>query len=159
VIFLVSGCAATPKIQQKTANATDLSSYDTVQVVVEASQQIRKRNGYEATAAELMGEFTEHVRTSGKYVIDGAEASKGKVLAIALTITELNYVHGATRGVIGIMGGRAVLNVTMTVKDKVTGDVLSVVSARDASNHAQGMFSSTTSRQISAIAKELSSKL
>ena len=81
---------------------------------------------------------------------------RGKVLVASLLITHLNYVHGAARGFIGILGGRAVLKVVMVVKDQQTGRVLGAVRAGDESSHGQGILSPTTGRQVSAIAEKFS---
>lgn len=81
------------------------------------------------------------------------------MLETKLTVTELNYVHGAARAAVGILAGRAVLKVTMTLRDKSNGAVLGTITAEHSSSHLQGVFGPTTGRQISAIAQELASKL
>jgi hypothetical protein len=158
-LLLSAACAATPRIRQERPIGTDLSLYNTVQVIVDATERIRKQSGYDPTAAALMKEFAANIKASGKYSIVNAEPATGKVLEVYLDITELNYVHGAARSLVGILAGRAILNVTMTLKDRETGDVFGVVSAGHSSSHTQGGFSPMTSRQVSAIAKELSSRL
>ena len=159
IAALLAGCAATPTVRDEGRAGADLSKYSTVQVVVEAPDQVRKVDGYEETAAELMKEFSEAVKATGKYSAVGAQAAGTRVLETRLAINELNYVHGAARGGFGILAGRAVLKVTMTMKDKASGAVIGTVSADHSSSHLQGVFSPTTSRQVSAIAKELASKL
>jgi hypothetical protein len=157
--ILLSACAATPTVHEDKPRTADLSRYATLQVVVDAPDAIVKQTGYDLTSAALLKEFIEDARALGKYSAVGTEAAGSKVLEAKLTITELNYVHGAARGSVGILAGRAVLNVTMTLRDKGTGAVLGVVNAAHSSSHLQGVFSPTTSRQVTAIAKELSSKL
>ena len=105
-LFLITACAAIPRIQQERPIGTDLSSYNTVQVIIDASEPIRKQTGYDPTFAELLEEFAGNIKASGKYSIVGSETPKGKVLEVRLDITQLNYVHGAARGLVGILGGR-----------------------------------------------------
>jgi len=157
--LLIAGCAATPTIQQVRPIEADLSRYGALQVVVDAPEHIRKQTGYDITATELTREFIANVSASGKFATVGTEARTGKSLEARLTITDFNYVSGAARGMVGILGGRAILHVTMTVKDNETAAVVGMVTAGHTSSHAQGVFSPVTSGQITAIAKELSSRL
>lgn len=159
IAALLAGCAATPTVREEGRTAADLSRFSTVQVIVEAPESVRKDDGYAETSAELLKEFIEAVKATGKYSSVGTQAAGSRVLETRLTINELNYVHGAARGGFGILAGRAVLKVTMTIKDNANGAVLGTVSADHSSSHLQGVFSPTTSRQVSAIAKELASKL
>jgi hypothetical protein len=138
--ILIAGCAATPTIQQVRPIEADLSRYRAIQVVVDAPEPIRMQTGYDITAAELMKEFVANVSTSSKYATVDTEARTGKGLEARLTITEFNYVSGAARGMLGILGGRAILNVTMTLKDKETTAVVGTVSAGHSSSHIQGVF-------------------
>jgi hypothetical protein len=158
-IFFLAACAATPMVQeQRTANA-NASGYGDVRVVVDAPDDIRQMTGYAETAAELLEAFIANVKASGKYATVGPNIGTGKTLETRLTIKQFSYVHGAGRIMGGILAGRAVLQVDMTVKDPQTDTVLALVTANHASHLGQGVFSPTTSRQVSAIAKELSAKL
>jgi len=157
--FLIAGCAVTPTIQQVRPIDTDLSQYSALQVVVDGPEPVRKQRGYEITATELLKEFIASVAASGKFSTVGTEARTGKGLEARLTITEFNYVSGAGRGLFGVGGGQAILNVTMTLKDNETATVVGIVAAGHTANLGQGVASPVTSGQISAIAKELSSRL
>jgi len=158
--FLIAGCAATPTIQQVRPIEGDLSRYGALQVIVDAQpESIRKQNGYINTSADLQNEFIASVSASGKFATVGAEAPAGKGLEARLTITEFSYVSGAARGVVGIGGGQAILSVTLTLKDRETGTVVGILTARHASNNMEGVFSAVTSRQLSAIALELASRV
>ena len=157
--LLIAGCAATPTVHEARPIEGDLSRHSTVQAVVEASEHIRKQTGYDITAAELLKEFIANVSASGKYASAATGTPETKGLEARLTITDFNYVSGAARGLVGVLGGRAILHVTMTLKDNQTGAVVGTVSAGHASSHMQGVFSPVTSRQITAIAKELAAKL
>lgn len=106
-----------------------------------------------------MTEFADNLKATGRYSQIGAEVRDAKPLLARLTITELNYVHGATRGMTGILAGRAILSVTLTVTHKTTNAVLGEFSAGHSSSHAQGVFSPVTSAQVTAIAKELAAKM
>jgi hypothetical protein len=57
------------------------------------------------------------------------------------------------------MSAKAILNVTMTTKDKESGSLLRVINAGHTSSHALGVLSSSTIGQVSAIAKALAAKL
>jgi hypothetical protein len=159
--FLIAGCAVTPTIRQVHPIEADLSRYSAIQVIVDAPENVRKQRGYANTAADLLKEFIAGVVASGKYATVGTEAPTGKGLEARLTITELNYVSGASRGLIGAVGGEAILNVTMTLKDNETATVVGIVTARHTSGDdaLPGVGSAVTSRQISAFATELSSRL
>lgn len=159
-VLLLVGCAATPTVKTANPITSDLASqYKAVQVIVDAPKNIRDTAGFEITSNTLLKEFTDNLKATGKYSIVGPEVKTGRVLVTQLTITDLNYVHGATRGTVGIFGGRAVLNVTMTVKDRASGTSLGEVTAGHSSHMGQGVFSPVTSTQITAIAKELSAML
>lgn len=157
--FLFAGCAATPSVQQVRPIDADLSRYTALQVVVDAPDHIRKQSGYEITVAELQREFIAIVSATGKFATLGMEARAGKRLEARLTITELNYVSGASRGMVGILAGRAILHVTMTLKDMDTAAMLGTVTAGHTSSLGQGVFSPVTSAQITAIAKEFSIRI
>jgi len=157
--LIIAGCAATPTVQQVRPIDADLSRYTSLQIVVDAPEHVRSKTGYDITSAELQREFMANVAASGKFATVGTNAQPGKNLEARLTITDLNYVSGASRGGFGILAGRAVLNVTMTLKDMETAAVIGSVAAAHASSHAQGVFSPVTSTQITAIAKEFSSRL
>ena len=159
VAGLISGCAVTPAVQQERAVEVDPSRYRTVQVVIDAPEHIRRKNGYDITADELTKQFMANVAASGKFAAVGREPATGKGLVARLTITDFNYVSGAARGTGGILAGRAVLRVNMVLTDSENGAALGSVSAGHASSHGQGVFSPVTSGQITAIAKELSSRL
>ncbi len=157
---LLIGCAATPTIKTSDPITSGLASqYKTVHVIVDAPKNIRETAGFEVTSSTLLKEFTDNLKATGKYSIVGPEVKTGRVLVTQLTITDLNYVHGATRGTVGIFGGRAVLNVTMTLKDRESNAPLGEITAGHSSHMGQGVFSPVTSTQITAIAKELSAKL
>ena len=156
---LFGGCAATPEVREEGRAANLPSRFSTVQVSVDAPQNVRAQDGYGVTSETLQREFIEAVRETGKFSAVGTGAAGNRVLEAKLTITELNYVSGAARGTVGILAGRAVLKVTMTLSDKATGAALGSVSADHSSSHLQGVFSPVTSRQITAIAKELAAKL
>jgi len=158
--FLIAGCAATPTVQQVRPIEGDLSRYGVLQVIVDAQpESIRKQNGYVNTSADLQKEFIANVSASGKFATVGAEVPAGKGLEARLTITEFSYVSGAARGLVGVGGGQAILNVTMTLKDRETGTVVGILTARHASSDLEGAFSAVTSRQLSAIALELASRV
>ena len=157
--MFVIGCAATPRIDQLRPIDTNFREFTAVQVIVDGSESVRRKNGYESTAAALLEEMIENLHASKKFDHVGANVQRGKVLEASLLITDLDYLHGAARGFLGIMAGRAVLTVVMTVKDQQTGRVLGAVRAGDRSSHAQGIFSPTTGRQVSAIAEEFSKRL
>jgi hypothetical protein len=161
VSFLIAGCAVAPTIQQVHPIKADLSRYSAIQVIVDASEDIRKQRGYANTAADLLKEFIADVAASGKYATVGTEAPTGKGLEVRLTITELSYVSGAARGTLGATAGEALLNITMTLKDTETATVVGIVTARHTSGDdvLPGVGSAVTSRQISAFSKELSSRL
>jgi hypothetical protein len=156
---LISGCAVTPAVQQGRPIEADPSRYRTVQVVIDAPEHLRGKNGYDITADELARQFIANVAASGKFAAVGKEPATGKGLVARLTITEFNYVSGAARGTAGILAGRAVLRVSMVLTDSENGAALGSVSVGHASHHGQGVFSPVTSGQITAIAKELSSRL
>jgi hypothetical protein len=157
--LFLAACAATPIVQEQRAQSANTSGYSYVHVVVDAPEHIRQMSGYAETSAELLEEFVANVRASGKYASVGTAITNEKTLEARLTIKELKYVHGAGRFMGGIIAGRAVLRVDMTVKDPQSDTVLALVTANHASHLGQGVFSPTTSRQVSAIAKELSAKL
>jgi hypothetical protein len=158
-IVALAGCAATPSVTDSGPRSAELAKYKAMAVTVDAPEAVRQQTGFDATSSELLNEFLSNVKTSGKFALLAAQARDPGGLDVRLTIDRLSYVHGATRGLVGILGGRAELTVTMTVRDQGTGEVLRVVRADHSSSHAQGVFSPTTSRQVSAMAKELSAKL
>lgn len=157
--FVIAGCAATPAVQQVRPIEADLSRYAALHIVVDAPEHVRSKTGFDITSAELRREFMANVVASGKFAFVGTEKQPGRNLEARLTITDLNYVSGASRGGIGILAGRAVLNVTLTLKDMETSEDIGAITAAHASSHAQGVFSPVTSTQITAIAKEFSLKL
>lgn len=158
--LLLLGCAATPTVKTENPIASGLASkYRAVQVIVDAPKNIRETAGFEVTSTTLLKEFTDNLKATGKYSIVGPEVKTGRALVTQLTITDLNYVHGAARGGAGIFAGRAVLNVTMTLKDRESKASLGEVTAGHSSHMGQGVFSPVTSTQITAIAKELSAML
>jgi hypothetical protein len=157
LILLAAGCAATPMVDGRIA--ADLAPYTMVQVLVEPDPAVRGAHGYDVTAAELAQQFIDNVRAGGKAAVPGPGFAEGRVLEAKLTIRSLSYVSGAGRGMGGIMAGRAVLAVTMTLTDKQTGAVLGAANAQHSSSHGQGVFSPTTARQVTAIAKELASRV
>ena len=156
---LLGACAATPRLREEGPVVKDLSRYSSVQVIIEASDDIPSTKRLCPTSAALLKTFLGNVKALGKYASVGVEASGGEVSEVWLRITDLSYVHGAERGVVGVTAGRAVLKVAMTLQDKQTGAVLGTVTAGHCSSHAQGVFSPTTGREVTAIAKELSSRL
>ncbi|HEX6529304.1 MAG TPA: DUF4410 domain-containing protein [Burkholderiales bacterium] len=159
ITVTMAGCAATPTISEQ--SQVEASQHPEVRVRVESDPAMRKVEGYEETAAELLQYFTDNLRASGKFarVTTDAPAPGTKVYEVRLAITSLNYVHGAGRAMVGILAGRAVLGVEMAVTDLETGKELGRMSASHASHHGQGVFSPTTSRQAEAIAKQLSERL
>jgi len=157
LILLAAGCAATPMVDDRVS--ADLTSYTMVQVMVEPDAMVRGAHGYDITAAELARQFIDNVRAGGKAAVPGPGFAEGTVLEAKLTIRSLSYVSGAGRGAVGIGAGRAVLAVTMTLTDKQTGAQLGAANAEHSSSHGQGVFSPTTARQITAIAKELASRV
>ena len=159
VAAVLGGCAATPTVREEGRSTADLSQYSSVQVIVDAPESVRGKEGYAETSAALLKEFADAVRATGKFSAVGPQAAGTRVLEAHLAINELNYVHGGGRAVGGILAGRAVLKVTLTLRDKTKGAVLATVSADHSSSHLQGVFSPTTGRQITAISKELASKL
>lgn len=158
--LLIAGCAATPSVTQERLNL-DVSRYSEVQVRVDSDQGVRQQHGYDITATDLLRSFVDSLRATGKFAVVGTEgaAPGSRGLDESLRITGFNYVSGASRGALGIMAGRAVLNVTMEVTDIETKDAVGVISAGHASHHGQGVFSPTTGRQAEAIGKELAMKL
>ena len=156
---LISGCAVTPAVHQERPITADPSRYRTVQVVIDAPEHIRRKNGYDITADELARQFIANVAASGKFAAVGREPATGKGIEARLTITDFNYVSGAARGTTGILAGRAVLRVMMVLTDSENGAALGSLFVGHESNQGQGVFSPVTSGQITAIAKELSSRL
>ena len=126
---------------------------------MDAPQHVRSKHGYDITADELARQFIANVAASGKFSAVGREPATGKGIVARLMITDFNYVSGAARGAGGIIAGRAVLRVSMVLTDSENGSALGSLSAGHASSHGQGVFSPVTSGQITAIAKELSSRL
>jgi hypothetical protein len=157
-IALLAGCAATPTVREE-GRVSDASKFSSVQVIVDAPPNVKVVEGYAETSAELAKEFADAVKATGKFAAVGPNAAGSGVLEARLSIDELNYVHGGGRAVGGILAGRAILKVTMTLRDKASGAALGSVTADHQSSHLQGVFSPTTSRQVAAIAKELASKL
>jgi hypothetical protein len=155
----IAGCAATPTVQQVRPIEADLSQFTSLQVVMDAAQHVRSKPGYDITSAELQREFIANMAASGRYAYVGPDKQPGKCLEARLTITDLNYVSGAARGGAGILAGRAILYVTMTLKDIEAGQGVGAITASHTSSHGQGVFSPVTSTQITAIAKEFSSRL
>src|SRR5262245_6557571 len=154
---LLAGCAATPNVRQVRPVEGDLSRYTGLQIVVDAGEIIRRKEGYDITAAELQREFMANVVASERYAdVSIGTPPPGKSLEARLMIIDFNYVSGAARGTTGILAGRAVLHVTMTLKDNETGDIIGSAVASHQSSHGQGVFSPTTGRQITSIAQELS---
>jgi hypothetical protein len=158
--LLVAGCAATPSVTEERVNF-DASRYSEVQVRVDSDAGMRQRPGYDATATDLLRWFVDSLRATGKFAVVGMEgpAPGSKGLDVRLRITNLNYVSGAGRGLVGIAAGRAVLHVTMDMTDMESGQAVGVISAGHASSHGQGVFSPTSGRQAEAIGKELAAKL
>lgn len=149
---------ASPSVTQAQA-ASDLSRYDSLQVIFEPFQGGETPDGFEVTSRTLQAEFTDNVRASGKFAVVETAAAGGKVLEARLRIDALSYVHGAARGMLGLMAGRAVLGATLTLRDAQTGAVIDSFRGSDASNHRHGAFGATTGRQITAMAKVFSSRL
>ena len=116
-------------------------------------------HGFEVTSRTLQAEFIDNVRAAGKFSVVETRAAGGKVLEARLRIDALNYVHGAARGMLGLMAGRAVLGATLTLRDPETGAVVDMFRGSDASNHRHGALGATTGRQITAMAKLFSARL
>lgn len=160
ISLLVAGCAASPIISDVSLSTATLARYSAVQVEIDAPHEVLERRGFGRTSAALREEFIAHLTESNRFAPIGASHEpRSRTLVARLTITDLNYVHGAARGILGIAAGRAVLNVTMMLKDKESGSVIGIMSAGHRSHHGQGAFSPTTGRQVSAIAKELAARL
>jgi hypothetical protein len=149
---------ASPSVTQQ-HSASDLSRYDSLQVIFEPFPGGETPDGFEVTARTLQAEFIDNVRASGKFSVVETPAAGGKVLEARLRIDALNYVHGAARGMLGLMAGRAVLGATLTLKDPQTGAVIDTFRGSDASNHRHGALGATTGRQITAMAKIFSARL
>jgi Domain of unknown function (DUF4410) len=156
---VIMGCAAVPTMEDSKPIAVELARYKSAQVTVDGTEQIRNAAGFEATSTALRDEFVANLRTSGRFSNVAANVADKDALLVLLRITDLNYVHGATRGAVGIFAGRAVLGVTMMLSDKSSGAMLGALRASHSSSHAQGVFSPVTSTQVTAIAKEFSAKL
>lgn len=153
------GCAANPSTYEDESRNVALDRYDSVQVVVEAAPHIRQLRGYDLTSGALMREFTEHVRETGRFHAVGADVAGERPLEVRLSITQLNYVHGAVKFLGGVLSKTAVLAVTMNVKDKTTGEVVRTVSLHAGGERMHGIFGATTGRQVSAMAKQLAAAL
>jgi hypothetical protein len=149
---------ASPSVTQQ-HTASDLSRYDALQVIFEPFQGGEPPEGFEVTSRTLQAEFVDNVRASGKFPVVEASAARGKVLEARLRIDALSYVHGAARGMLGLMAGRAVLGATLTLRDPESGAVIDTFRGTDASNHRHGAFGATTGRQITAMARAFSSRL
>jgi uncharacterized protein YceK len=158
-VAMLAGCAAVPTVDSSKPITGNIAQYKSVQVIVDGTDQMRQTAGFEATSAALRDEFTANLRAAGQFTAVGSAAPASGGLVARLVITELNYVHGATRGAVGILAGRAILQVVMTVTEKDTNAVLGEVRASHSSSHAQGVFSPVTSTQVTAIAKEFAQKL
>jgi len=160
-LFLIAGCAVTPTIEQVRPIKVDLSLYRSIQVVVDARENIRRYRGYNFAATELRKAFIADVLASGKYASVGTEAQTGKSLEVSLTITDFFYVSDSidewTRKYFGT--GQAILEVTMTLKDNETGAVIGAIAAGHTDRVSKGQSSVPTSIQIAAIAKALSSRV
>lgn len=156
---LFVGCAAVPTVDSTKPMTVNVAQYKSVQVIVDGTDQMRQTAGFEATSTALRDEFTANLRATGSFTTVGPDVPLKGGLVARLVITELNFVHGATRGTVGIFAGRAILQVVMTVTDKDTNAVLGEYRASHSSSHAQGVFSPVTSTQVTAIAKEFSQKL
>src|SRR5688572_8222498 len=105
VSLLIVGCAATATVPAARALQGDLARHSAVEVVVDAPEHIRKQTGYDITAAELLKDFIANVSASGRHASAATGAPGAKGLEARLTITEFNYVSGAARGLVGILGG------------------------------------------------------
>ncbi|MCD6041231.1 MAG: SUMF1/EgtB/PvdO family nonheme iron enzyme [Burkholderiales bacterium] len=159
--------ASDPRLLLKPANPVlvdqhqpgDLSAYTTVQVIVEPFSGGAPPHGFEATADAFRRELIHNLSASGKFAVVQGETQGGKVLEARLSIDALNYVHGAARGIVGILAGRAVLGASMTLRDKESGKVIEVFRGSDASSHRDGVFGATTGRQVSAMARVFASRL
>jgi hypothetical protein len=156
----IAGCAATPSVTEERINV-DVSRYTEVQARVDSDAGVRQQPGYDVTATDLLRWFVDSLRATGKFAVVGTEgaAPGARGLDVRLRITGFNYVSGASRGMVGIAAGRAVLNVTMELTDMETKQAVGVLSASHASHHGQGVFSPTSGRQAEAIGKELASRL
>ena len=157
--LIIAGCATTPTIGGVRPIDADLTKYKSLQIVVDAPAHIRGLAGYDIASAELQKEFTANIAASKEYAIVGTDVRPANALEARLTIMELNYVSSAARASLGIAAGRAVLDVTMTLKDVETAQVVGSTRASHASSHAQGVFSPVTSTQIAAIARMLAVQL
>jgi hypothetical protein len=147
-----------PMVQRENYGA-DLSAYSTVHVIMEAYAGAPLPHGYELTADTLRRELVDNLKAADKFAVIESETPGAKTLEARVRIEELNYVSGAARGTTGILAGRAVLNVSLALRDKDSGKVLDTVRASHASSHTAGVFGAVTSRQISAIAKEFASRV
>lgn len=156
---LLASCAATPTTLDNEKSDVSLSKYDSVQVIVSAPPFIKQQTGYVLTSEALRTEFIDQLRNSGRFETVGLAVNGAKPLVAELVITRFNYVHGAARFFGGVFGGSAALGVTMTVRDKITGETLQTVTLHDGSKRLQGIFGATTGRQVSAMAREFAAEL
>jgi hypothetical protein len=137
----------------------DLSAYTAVQVIMESYAGAERPHGYELTADTLRRELIDNLMAAGKFTVVEKETPGGKTLEARVRIQELSYVSGAARGTTGILAGRAVLNATLELRDKDSGDIVDTIRASHASSHAHGVFGATSGRQITAVAKEFASRI
>jgi hypothetical protein len=151
---LLSACASNPTVRNTGTRSGSLADYQGLAVTVQAADSVRRQSGFESTSDTLLKNFVSSAKERNLKVLT-AKTSDPLVLDVTLTITSFNHVSGVKRGMIGMLGGRAALNVSMTVTDRDTGAVLRRVQANDTSKNMQGIFSATTGRQADAIADQL----
>jgi hypothetical protein len=165
IALVIAGCAApAPRIQQRQYKV-DLSPYNALWVSVDASKDVATAEGLEITSVELRREFMDQLRARTTLPVLELAPAEGKAAEVRLTITALNYISGATRGmsmivpIVGLAKGRSALGVDMTLIDKESGAVVWRLSAGQTERYAQNPLSATTSSQISDIAKEFAERL
>lgn len=108
----LAACASRPVVQSE-APLPDLRKHRSVQVQVDGSAEARSKTGFEPTAEALGREFIANLRSGGRFVSVDEEATPERTLLVRLTIEDLNYVHGAARGLTGAFAGRALLKVQL----------------------------------------------
>ncbi len=158
-LILVAGCAATPTTSRQQAENVNLASFNNAYIVINAKEDIKNKDGYAKTADLLRNALQTNLKKMNVFKGVMLEEIKDNSVEINVEISEFNYVSGASRGILGVVAGRAVLQVTMRVIDSKTRKTLITVNSGHRSHQGQGVFSPVTSAQIKSIASELANNI
>jgi hypothetical protein len=98
------------------------------------SNAVLASTGYgEISGLELRDKLTSSLQTGGLSAFPSGSAADG-VMSIRVLVTEFNYVHTAARVWAGMWGGKAVLNLTMTLTDPRDGSRIGEVTSASSSS-------------------------